>query len=345
MFVPVVDKNQNPLMPTTPARAAKWIKSGKATSFWKNGIFCVRLNVEPSKRWIQDIAIGVDPGSKKEGFTVKSASHTYLNIQADAHTHTQKKIKNRRELRRGRRSRKCPNRKNRTNRLANRKCIPPSTRARWHWKVRILDWLSKVYPITHICVEDIKARTWKGAKKWNQSFSPLEVGKQWFYSEIRKRWKLSTLQGHETKGIRDRLELRKSSQKVSETFDAHCVDSWCLAYHTIGGNSIIDNTDIFCISPINIQRRCLHRQLPQKGNKRPRYGGTMCLGVVKNTIVKSAKHGLAVICGHNNGYLNLQSIEGGRRISRSTKLSDCKILTKLNFRYKSISKQRKVKQE
>ncbi len=43
--VPVVDYNQISLMPTTPARADKWIKSGKATPFWKRGIFCVRLNV------------------------------------------------------------------------------------------------------------------------------------------------------------------------------------------------------------------------------------------------------------------------------------------------------------
>ena len=58
-------------MPTTPQRASQWIKSGKATPFWKNGVFCVRLNVEPSTRYTQEIAVGVDPGSKKEGFTVK----------------------------------------------------------------------------------------------------------------------------------------------------------------------------------------------------------------------------------------------------------------------------------
>ena len=63
MFVPVVDKNRNPLMPTTPARARKWVKSGKATPFFRNGVFCVRLNVEPSGTQTQDIAVGIDPGS------------------------------------------------------------------------------------------------------------------------------------------------------------------------------------------------------------------------------------------------------------------------------------------
>src|SRR6516162_5748208 len=81
MFVPVVDHQQQPLMPTTPARARRWIKSGKATPFWKGGVFCVRLNQEPSARSTQPIAIGIDPGSKKEALVVKSTAHTYLNIQ------------------------------------------------------------------------------------------------------------------------------------------------------------------------------------------------------------------------------------------------------------------------
>ena len=335
MFVPVVDKNQNPLMPSKPSRARRWIKEGKATPFWKNGIFCVRLNEEPSGDYKQKIAVGVDPGSKKEGFTVKSESHTYLNVQADAHNKVGKKVEKRRELRRGRRSRKCPNRKNRTNRLANRKRIPAGTRARWDWKLRILDWLSKLYPVSHVCVEDIKARTLKRAQKWNQSFSPLEVGKQWFYENIEKRWQLLTLQGWKTKEIRDRLGLKKSKQKLSETFDAHCVDSWCLAYHTVGGGTIPDNTDIFCISPIPISRRELHRQNPQRGGKRPRYGGTMCLGIVKNTLVKHVKHGLLRVTGFDTrGGLNLSEITSNKRIVRGAKYESFCLLTKLNFQYR-----------
>ena len=44
MFVPVISKDGEQLMPTTPTRAGMMIKSGDATPFWKNGIFCIRLN-------------------------------------------------------------------------------------------------------------------------------------------------------------------------------------------------------------------------------------------------------------------------------------------------------------
>ncbi len=291
MFVPVKSKDGEQLMPTSPPVARHLIKSGKATPYWNNGIFCIRLNYETTE-YKQEIAVGVDPGSKKEGFTVKSKAHTYLNVQTDAHSKVGKKIEKRRELRRTRRSRSCPNRKNRTNRHpANKERIPAGTRVRWDWKLRILDWLSNMYPVTHVCVEDIKARTIKRAKKWNSSFSPLEVGKSWFYSEIQKRWALFTLQGWETKELRDRLGLKKSSKKLAETFDAHCVDSWCLAYHTVGGVDVPDNTDIFCIAPIPVSRRELHRQNPQKNGIRSRYGGTvLAQGLVKNTLVKHVKH-------------------------------------------------------
>ena len=100
------------------------MKSGKATPFFRNGVFCVRLNVEPSGAQTQDIAVGIDPGSKKEGFTVKSEKSTYLNVQTDAHNKVSKKVETRRQLRRSRRSRKCPNRKHRTNRMANKQRLP-----------------------------------------------------------------------------------------------------------------------------------------------------------------------------------------------------------------------------
>ena len=336
MFVPVKSKDGEQLMPTSPPVARHLIKSGKATPYWNNGILCIRLNYETTE-YKQEIAVGVDPGSKKEGFTVKSEAHTYLNVQTDAHSKVGKKIEKRRELRRTRRSRSCPNRKNRTNRHpANKERIPAGTRARWDWKLRVLDWLSNMYPVTHVCVEDIKARTIKRAKKWNSSFSPLEVGKSWFYGEIQKRWTLFTLQGWETKELRDKLGLKKSSKKLAETFDAHCVDSWCLAYHTVGRLDVPDNTDIFCIAPIPVSRRELHRQNPQKNGIRLRYGGTvLAQGLVKNTLVKHVKHGLTRLSGINaKGLFSIYSLDG-KRLTTGAKRQDFKVLTRLNFNYRS----------
>ena len=116
-------------MPTTPARARRWIKSGHATPFWKGGVFCVRLNREPSARQTQPIAIGIDPGSKKEALVVKSSAHTYLNIQADAVTWVKGALETRRPMRRARRFRRTPCRQPRCNRA--RGGLPPSTEARW----------------------------------------------------------------------------------------------------------------------------------------------------------------------------------------------------------------------
>src|SRR3990167_3181851 len=185
-FVPVVDHNQNPLMPTTSSRARRWIKSRKATPFWKKGVFCVRLNVKPSDNKKQEIAVGIDPGSKREAYTVKSESHTYLNILTETPDWVKDAVKTRSEMRRTRRNRKKPCRQprwNRSNLTKNR--IPPSTKARWQLKLNVCKWLKQIFLITNFIIEDIKAVT-RGKKRWDVSFSPLEVGKQWFYGEIRK---------------------------------------------------------------------------------------------------------------------------------------------------------------
>src|SRR3990167_1323838 len=113
--VPVLNLDNQPLMPTTLLRARRWIASGKATPFWKKGVFCVRLNIKTEENK-QPIAVGVDPGSKKEGFTVKSEAHTFLNIQADAVTWVKDAMETRRNMRRARRNRKCLCRQPRFNR-------------------------------------------------------------------------------------------------------------------------------------------------------------------------------------------------------------------------------------
>ena len=66
-------------MPCHPARARELVRKGKALRRFNRGIFYLQL-LERKEGKVQSVAVGIDPGSKKEGLTVKSESHTFLNI-------------------------------------------------------------------------------------------------------------------------------------------------------------------------------------------------------------------------------------------------------------------------
>ena len=230
-------------------------------------------------------------------------------------------------MRRARRFRKTPCRQPRSNRLCNSKRLPPSTMARWQWKLRIINWLRKMYPIACVVVEDIKAVTKKGKRRWNVSFSPLEAGKRWFYSQVQRFTHLETKQGFETKEFRDGLGLKKSSNKMSEAFNAHCVDSWVLANWWTGGHIQPDNTGMLLISPLRFHRRQLHRLQPEQGGIRKPYGGTRSLGLKRGSLIKHFKYGLTYVGGNLKGRVSLHSLSTGTRLCQNAKLEDCKLLT------------------
>jgi hypothetical protein len=347
MFVPVVDQNQHPLMPTTPARAKRWIMSGKATAFWKGGIWCVRLNVEPSAREIQPIAVGIDPGSKREGYSVLSAAHTYLNIQAEARDGVKEAEKASTRMRRTRRGRKTPCRQPRQNRKQSKRKLPPSTKARWQWKVRLARFLCQLFPVSVFVVEDVAAMTKKGKRRWNTSFSPLEVGKHWFYEEISKLAPLQIRQGYETKALREQLGFKKTSKKLAEVWEAHCVDAWCLAYSSVGGSTAPDNRRLVCIAPLNWHRRQLHRFKPEKGGKRKPYGGTLSLGIKRGTLITHPRWGHTYVGGSMDGKLSLHDPHTGKRLTQAAKPTDCTIVKLLRWKTRLIplvpAKKRKEK--
>lgn len=332
--VPVFDVDgKTPLMPTIPERADRWVKSGKATPFRKKGVWCVRLNVEPSARFLQPVAIGCDPGSKREGFSVKSNKKTFINIQSQAPDWVSDAVETRRNMRRGRRFRNTPCRSPKKN-WDRGEFLPPSTKARWDAKLRIIKFLMQLYPISHIAVEDIKAKTWKGARRYNLSFSPLEVGKQYFYAECRNLAILEVFNGFEdTYQTRQSLGLKKSKNKLSKDFSAHCVDAWVLAYLTIGGDSVPDNRNVLEFIPLRFHRRQLHRLEHAKGHIRAPYGGTMSMGFKRGGIAKHPKYGVVYIGGSSKGRVSLHNIETGKRLCQNAKPSDIKFLSFNSWRW------------
>jgi len=334
MFVPVISKTGKQLMPCHPARARKLVRKGLARRRFKAGIFYIQLTQRIDGE-TQDIAVGIDPGSKREAFTVKSESHTYINILSNAVTWVKDSMEVRKNMRRTRRSRNTPYRKCRCNRSVSEDRLSPSTKARWQAKLRILDILLKIYPIKFVVVEDVKAKSWKNAKKWNTNFSPLEVGKNWFYQEIRnKGLHLDLKAGYETFELRNQMNLKKTKNKMSETFDAHNVDSWVLANWKIGGHTKPDMLSLVKMEPIQFHRRQLHRLQFAKDGIRKNYGSTLSLGFKRGSLVKHKKYGITYIGGCSKRGISLHNIESGNRVYRTAKVKD---LVKLCFNYWRIT--------
>lgn len=326
LHVPVVSSSGQPLMPCHPARARELVRRSRAVRRFNRGLFSLRL-VDRQDGATQAVAVGIDPGSKKEGLTVKSEAHTYLNIQADAVTWVKDAVTTRREMRRARRSRKTPCRANRRNRA--RGGLPPSTRARWQWKLRLCRWLARLYPITQFVVEDIKAKT-TGRPRWDRSFSPLEAGKQWFYEELAHIAPVETKQGWETKDLRESLGIKKSSNKMAEVFTAHCVDSWVLANWWTGGHTTPDTTRLLCVTPLRFHRRQLHRLQPTKGGVRREYGGTKSHRFRRGALVRHPRFGVTYVGGKMGCGISLHSVETGDRLTKTAKPADCRTLAPYN---------------
>jgi len=333
-YVPVVGSTGQPLMPTTHLNANKLLARGKARQRFDRGLFYLQLT-ERSTGHVQPVAVGIDPGSKKEGYSVKSRAHTYLNIQADAVTWVKEAEKTSTQMRRSRRSRKTPYRQCRGNRRQGQFRLPPSTRARWGWKLRICRWLARRLPITTFVVEDIAAEPRSGKRRFNVSFSPLEQGKLWFYTELAALAPIVTREGHYTAALRTQLGLAKTKQKLSDSFSAHCVDSWVLANFYTGGHLQPDNTQIIYLVPLRFHRRQLHRMEPGKGSVRAPYGGTRSLGFKRGSWVEHPRHGLCYVGGASGGGISLHRMQDGKRLTQQARPGDLKVLCTASWRIRT----------
>jgi hypothetical protein len=321
-------------MPCTPAKARKLLESGKARKQWsKLGIFYIQLKFNPKSPTTQPLAIGIDPGSKFEAFSIVGTKSTVLNIMSEATDWVRRAVETRREMRRARRYRNTRRRPCRiNNRPSHQNRLPPSTKARWDAKLRIVRQLKKIIPITTAVVEDIKARTKKGQRRWNSSFSPLEAGKQYFYTELRRvGLNVKTRQGSETQQLREAHGLKKLRNKSKPIFETHCVDSWTLAASATGAQQPTTRR-LHYLVPLRWHRRQLHKLQPSTGAVRRREGGTISLGLKRGTLVKHIKYGFCYIGGNMKGRLSLHSLKTGRRITQRATRKDFKVLTRIAFR-------------
>lgn len=319
-------------MPTTPARARKWIESGKAIKRWSDcGQFYVQLVSEPSGRETQSIVIGIDPGKKYSGIGVQSAKFTLYTAHLVLPFQTVKdRMESRRIMRRSRRGRRI-NRKvefakraHRQKRFANRgqAKLPPSIRANRQLELRIVSELCKIYPVSEIRYEYVKASGSKG-------FSPVMVGQKWMLIQLTDFAPVSTIFGWETANMRSRLGLEKhKADKSKQCFETHAVDGVAIAassfvqykrYHRLGedgaewvGDVEVTKAPFFVIKRPPYSRRQLHLMVPAKGGNRRKYGGsTTRHGLRKGDLVNSPK-GIGYVSGDTDKQISVSNADWKR---------------------------------
>jgi hypothetical protein len=325
--VPVISSDGRSLMPTKPSRARRWLKEGKAKIYPNDlNIFAIQLIDEPSGYQTQDVVIGIDPGKLFSGVGVQSSKATLLKLHLILpFPNVTKKMTARRILRRARRGRRI-NRKlpydqrcHRAKRFDNRvaKKLPPSIRANRQLELRIAQEICRLFPVSHIVYEYIKARG-------DSCFSPAMVGQRVMLEGLEQIAPTSTQLGWQTSNLRQWLKLAKNkTDKSKACAETHSNDGVALAAsHFIkwqewqsnnarGGNWLgeisVTSAPFRVIAKPNIYRRQLHFENPESHKPnltqyRKRKGGTITpFGFRTGDFVQAEKAG-QVYRGWIGGY-------------------------------------------
>lgn len=155
MFVYVINKNGNPLMPCMPRKARILLRDSKAKVI-KREPFTIQL-LYGSSGYKQDISLGIDAGSKHVGASASTAKQEVYASQTELRGgDIVKLLSTRRELRRSRRNRTTRYRKarflNRTGRK-HKGWLAPSIENKIATHLRIVADIHKILPITKVIVE------------------------------------------------------------------------------------------------------------------------------------------------------------------------------------------------
>ena len=320
--VPVLSPKGKPLMPTTSVRARKWIASGKAKPVWNDlKIFSVQLLQEPSGTKTQEIIVGIDPGKLFSGVAAISekavlfTSHVCLPFKRVITRKQAQKIL--RRARRGRRiNRNIPfaRRAHREKRFNNRRGnkLPPSIRGNRQLELRIVKELVRLFPISDIVYEYVKARGDKG-------FSPVMVGQKWMLEQLSQIATTHTLEGWKTSILRKHLGLEKNKDdKSAQDVTSHGNDAIALAasrfiqykafhtanskgHHWVGSIQITD-APFKVIARPQLYKRQLHFENPSKGGTRKRKGGTITPFGFRSGDFVIATKGKKTVTGYIGGY-------------------------------------------
>jgi RRXRR protein len=316
--VPVIGQDGKPLTPTTPARARKLVRAGQARPYWtKLNTYAIRMIV-PTRKNTPRCGVGVDHGHAHEGYAVVCGQENVLAIKLDLPDKCKiaRKLDARRRLRRARRSRQCRRRPARfDNRRRQADWIAPSQRVLVLARVKMLDTLCSLYPLTVAGVEEVR---FDHRKRWGATFSTVEIGK----ARLR-RWyedngiNASYYQGWETKALREEYGYTKCADKGADRFSAHCTDALALACAACVKGPVAPGPWLIVDETYRPVRRRLHDTQATKGGVRAPYSRGSVHGLRKGLLIGTGQGTRGKLCGVYGSAYRYYDRDGKRKSAKS----------------------------
>ena len=152
MFVYVLNKHGNPLIPCSPRKARILLKAGKAIVVNRTP-FTVQL-LYGSSGYKQEVSLGVDAGTKPVGLSATTEKQVLYEAEGELCTDIPAWLAMRREFRRNRRPRKTRYRPARfPHRRRKAGGLPPAIQHQVATHVKVIKQVTKILPIMGITVE------------------------------------------------------------------------------------------------------------------------------------------------------------------------------------------------
>lgn len=156
MFVYVISKDGQPLMPTSRFGKVRRLLRDKKAKVVSRCPFTIKLLYEPDSLVMQEVVLGQDTGSKYVGVACVANDKVLYQSEVILRSDIKKKMDNRRALRRNRRQRKTRCRKPRFLNRANstkKDRLPPSVKSKIQSHIDEIEFCKRILPISKIVLE------------------------------------------------------------------------------------------------------------------------------------------------------------------------------------------------
>jgi hypothetical protein len=290
-----------PLTPTTPAKARKLLKGGKAKKVWsKFNTFGIQM-LEQTRTETPKTTLGYDPGGKFEGLSVVCGRENNLSNKLDLpdKSNIVRKMEERSRLRHNRHYRNCRRRPARFNNRNRKGYIAPSQMVIVCSRLKILREYLRIYPIQNVAMEDVRFNHSK--YRYGKYFSTVEIGKNIIRQFFRdNNVNLFEYQGYETKEFRENYGYKKTSSKKVDSFNSHCSDSLALAAEVNCGDYVKPGLFLVVDDKYRCVKRRLHDTQYNKDGIREKYSCGNVKGIKKGRMIGTKNGNIGQLCGKDN---------------------------------------------